>query len=240
MAAGKGSRLSSGIRSTACKALVKLGGAPLITYSLENLNSLGIKEAVIVIGRKHGEIPATLGSKYKGVSLAYVIQEKPVGLVNAMLSAKHLIRDGFVLQLSDEVFFGSQVEDALLPGNGAFDFSVGFTTDSAEKIRRNFSIETDEKMGILHCTEKPEQVFDDRKGTGFCAFSQECLDLLDEAYDARQNEPKDLCDFINLLISLGKKGRAVHIAEEEINVNTPEELQYAQKRFHEVLSAEAE
>ena len=41
----------------------------------------------------------------------------------------------------------------------------------------------------------------------------------------------DLCDFMNLLIADGKKGIAVHVAEEEININDPDMFVYAEQRL---------
>ena len=38
----------------------------------------------------------------------------------------------------------------------------------------------------------------------------------------------NLCDFFNVLISIGKVGQTVEVAEKEMNINTPEDLSYAE------------
>ena len=67
-------------------------------------------------------------------------------------------------------------------------------------------------------------------GTGFCVFSAECFALLRAKYTA-QTSVGDLCDFMNLLVENGRKGIAVHIAAEEINVNDPGMYGYAEQRL---------
>ncbi|MBQ6420583.1 MAG: sugar nucleotidyltransferase [Clostridia bacterium] len=233
LAAGKGSRLSPDASAGVCKALVEVEGAPLITYSLENLIRLGVRKATVVVGNGRREIESFLGDRYKGIRLAYAVQEKPLGLVNAIVSAKETVRSDVVLQLSDEIFLRPMLGEAFLSQLAGLDFAVGYTLDSEEKIKRNFSIETDENMRLLGCKEKPQQVSGNRKGTGFCWFSRACWELLVSVYDRQKNSPNDLCDYINLLIADGKTGKAIRIAEEEINVNTPGDLLYAQRRIRQ-------
>ena len=231
LAAGKGSRLSPDGKDEVCKALVLVGGKPLISYSLDNLIRLGVRTALVVIGPQHQNIVQTLGNDYRGLTLHYVVQTQPIGLANAMLCARDLIDDDVVLQLSDEIFLQPCDASVLLKAYEEKDFLVGYTLDSEEKIRQNYSLNADENGKVLHCTEKPTQVENDRKGTGFCMFSAACFAMLKTAYDAETNRPADLCDFINLLIENGMNGTTCHIAEEEININTPAELRYAKQRL---------
>ncbi|MCR5040473.1 MAG: NTP transferase domain-containing protein [Clostridia bacterium] len=230
LAAGKGARLSPGSPGTVIKPLAEAGGSPLISYSFGILRSLGIKNAVVVIRRGHEKIADSLGPVYMGTNVRYVVQDEPTGLVSSMAAAKDLIDGDVLLQLSDEVFLNPTVDARLFEG---CDFAVGYTLDSEERIRRNFSVEVSGDGVLLGCEEKPKHVFNDMKGTGLCYFSKECFDLLQELIDTSGNAPKDLCDFFSLLISRGKIGRAFLAAEEEINVNTPEELSYADRRIRE-------
>ena len=233
LAAGKGTRLSAGNDVGVCKALVEVGGRPLICYSLDNLRRLQVKKAVIVVGPDHKNIISTLGERYHEIELHYAVQEHPVGLMNAAVCGKDEMTQDVVFQLSDEIFLQSAPAGALLDAFERADFLVGYTHDTEDKIRRNFSLTTDEMGRILSCEEKPKTVVNQKKGTGFCVFSKECYQSLAASYDAARNWPNDLCDFINLLIQNGKVGMAFHIAEEEININTPEELAYARVRVQQ-------
>ena len=218
--------------SEVCKALVRVADTPLIVYSLENLRRLGIEKATIVIGNRHGEIPASLGSDYRGIALQYAVQKQPIGLANAMISASAYLKEDLIFQLSDEIFLQSEIEKILPDGTDPFDFAIGYTMDSAERIRQNYAVELDEQKRIFRCTEKPKTVLNNMKGTGFCYFSRDCYTLLVQNYDPEKNQPNDLCDFMNLLVQNGKTGRAVQIAREEININTPADLLYAKQRLN--------
>ena len=229
LAAGKGTRFSGDGKSSTCKALLEVGGEPLIFYSLKNLLRLGAKKAVIVIGPQHQRIVDTLGSSFCGMPLQYTVQTSPVGLASAMLCGRELIDDDVVLQLSDEIYLSPAPAEELTAAFEGIDFLVGYTLDSPEIIRRNYSVDTDENDRILHCTEKPTLVTNDRKGTGFCVFSSACYELLKRTYDPETNKPGDLCDFINALVQSGKTGTAVCVAEREININTPAELELARQ-----------
>ena len=139
LAAGKGSRLSPDMSSEVCKALVRVADTPLIVYSLENLRRLGIEKATIVIGNRHGEIPASLGSDYRGIALQYAVQKQPIGLANAMISASAYLKEDLIFQLSDEIFLQSEIEKILPDGTDPFDCAIGYTMDSAERIRQNYA-----------------------------------------------------------------------------------------------------
>ena len=226
LAAGEGTRLFGSGLTGGCKPLVEVNGKRLLTYALDNLSAFGVRRAVIVVGKYAEEIKAVYGDHYRDIQLIYAQQEEPVGIVNAILSAAPCVTDDIVLQLSDEIFVG--LKPAQEPLCGGVDFAVGYVTEQdARKIRGNYSIDLDADGAVLKCTEKPTEVDNHYKGTGFCFFKRETLDTLRNFYDRAENKPNDLCDFINLLISKGKRGCIFETADAEININTEKDLQRA-------------
>ena len=226
LAAGEGRRLFGADTAEGCKPLVEVHGKRLLSCALDNLVLLGVRQAVIVVGKHEKAIKTVYGSVYEGVQLTYAYQNEPNGIVNAILSAEKYIMDDFVLQLSDEIFFGLKPIDNPLEDDN--DFAVGYVVEDDEnKIKGNYSIDLNSKEEILKCTEKPTVVTNHYKGTGFCFFKKKTLNTLKEIYDRKTNKPTDLCDFINLLISKGSRGCIIEIAEEEININTKQDLQRA-------------
>lgn len=226
LAAGEGRRLFGDEVSNGCKPLVEVQGKQLLSYALDNLLLLNVRQAVIVVGRHAKAIKSAFGDTYKGMRLVYAYQEEPNGIVSAILSAEPYITDEIVLQLSDEIFVGLKP----LPEtwNRGADFAVGYVTEADKnKIKGNYSIDTDADGTVLRCTEKPTEVFNPYKGTGFCLFKKETLDILRASYESETNEPNDLCDFINLLIRQGRRGRIFEVADAEININTEHDLQQA-------------
>lgn len=226
LAAGEGTRLFGSGLTGGCKPLVEVNGKKLLTYALDNLSAFGIRQAVIVVGKYADAIKEAYGDWYQDIQLVYAQQEEPVGIVNAILSAEAYVTDDVALQLSDEIFVGlNPVQEPL--GGGA-DFAVGYVTEQDErKIKGNYSIDLDQDGTVLKCTEKPTEVTNHYKGTGFCFFKREMLDTLKAFYDSAANKPNDLCDFINLLISKGKRGCIFEAADAEININTERDLQRA-------------
>ncbi len=211
-----------------CKPLVEVHGKNLLSYALDNLLLLGVRQAVIVVGKYADAIKHVYGDVYKDIQLQYAYQEAPSGIANAILSAEPYINDDFALQLSDEIFLRLKPMEA--PFQFGADFAVGFVKEADDnKIKGNYSIDLDAQGRVLKCTEKPSTTVNHYKGTGFCFFRKATLNTLKAFYDADQNQPADLCDFINLLISKGSNGCILEIADAEININTEQDLQRARQ-----------
>lgn len=228
LAAGDGKRLFPDTAAAGCKPLLFVNGKRLLSYSLDNLARLGIKKSVIVVGRYADEIKETYGNTYGDIELEYARQSSPIGAVNAIVSAKDKIDEDIILQLSDEIFTGFRVTKEEL--SGCPDFLVGYVKETdRERIKGNFSIDLSDGGKVLRCTEKPETVTNDLKGTGFCFFSRSAVKALFDNYNEAGNRPADLCGFIHLLIVSGFEGRILNVAEREFNINTPSDLAYAKE-----------
>ena len=228
LAGGNGNRLKQSFDNECCKPLVKIKEKMLIEFSLEALIDLHIKDVYIVIGNDGERIKSAIGNSYKGLNISYVYQVKSDSLIDALVSALDKVNsDSAVTLLADEIFIGFKSQDIRnYIQDPDFDFYCGFTYENdPEKIKRNYSIETDEDFNIIRCTEKPSLVINNLKGTGFCIFSNDALSLLKLSYNAQS--ARELCDFINLLVDQNCKGLAVCVAEKEFNINTYEDLKEA-------------
>ena len=230
LAAGEGKRLNNDMPEKTAKPLVNINQKYLIEYSLQNCVDAGIKTVIIVVNSDNkNSIASSIGSEYNGMNIFYAVQKSPIGLLNAALSASEYLNDCVMLQLSDEIFINPKIKECVkLYADGA-DFVVTFVYENnKEKIRNNFSIDLDGNRNVIHCVEKPKKIINDLKGTGLCIFSRECMDLLKKLYNQSENYPDNLCDAFNLLVESRKSGKAFCISEEEININTVSELEYAQ------------
>ena len=229
LAAGNGSRFIEKYGAELCKALVKIGGRPIIEYSLENLFRMNVERIYIVVGRYAEDIRGAVGDAYRSVPVTYVHQESPIGLINALSKTLFYFDDDMTVQLGDEIFIGADI-----PGlcgeikSGESEFLCCITREDDEKnIRKNYSVELDSQFRLLGCTEKPETTHNMYKGTGFCVFSRACVRFLRKRYDQTNNYPFDLCDYMNELIAAGKTGKCFLLSGREINVNTVSDFNYA-------------
>ena len=234
LAAGDGRRLKASSKEDCCKPLIKLKGKRLIEYALDNLIDLDISRAYIVVGKEGDLIKKNLGNQYKSLELFYVVQAQQTGLINAFMQAISFIGsdESVVLQLSDEIFVDLKIQNIKkITASDEYDFYCGITyEDDVEKIKNNFSVDVDENGNLTECVEKPVEVINNIKGTGFCVFSSQAVQALSENYAVSRNI-NDLCDYMNFLISENKKGLALHIAEKEFNINTFSDLYEVQTYF---------
>ncbi len=228
LAAGNGTRLKNSTGEDCCKALKKIKDVCLIEFALGNLLQLGIGRVCIVIGKQGDLIKSAIGNEYKGIEVTYACQKEQKGLINALMQGINCVGDEeeIILQLADEILIGLKTQAIKSALNEMHsDFYCGVTYEADEqKIKNNFSVETAEGMTVKKCTEKPSQIINNIKGTGFGIFGCGSVKLLKELYDESTNTPNDLCDYINSLISLGKKGTALVVAEQEFNINTASDL----------------
>ena len=227
LAGGNGTRFSA---SGCCKPLLKINGKYLIEYSLDNLIAMHIDRAVIVVGKYENDIQAALGSRYGHMELRYARQEIPAGCIHALFSAlPYWNGETVVLQLSDEIYIRFDAE-AVKQKAGA-DFLCGYTaTNNMDAVRDNYAVYCEGRSAqMLRCEEKPKAVHNNKKGTGFCVFDPSCILFLKKQYPSACDHFVTLSDYMNRLIAEGKTGLAVPIAEEEININTPEKMQYAER-----------
>ena len=86
LAGGKGSRLKS-ISKGIPKPLMKINGKYFICYIFEKLIMAGFRKVYISVGYKSDEFQQILGNVYKGLSLVYLNEKKPLGTGGAILNA---------------------------------------------------------------------------------------------------------------------------------------------------------
>lgn len=232
LAAGDGKRLKDSAKEDHCKPLIKIKEKRLIEYALDNLVELGLTKVYIVVGKEGTLIKKVLGDKYGCLKLFYVVQSEQKGLVDAFAQAVNAINseEPIVLQLSDEIFTGLKIEAIKnCIKTESHDFYCGITfEDNIEKIKCNYSVDIKDDYVIKKCVEKPTHVPNNIKGTGFCVFNREALQVFKIENSVEKENLYDLCDYINYLTACNKNGLALHIAEKEFNINTFTDLFEAQ------------
>ncbi len=235
LAAGDGTRLKMSTGQDICKSLRKINDKHLIEFALDNLIALNITDAYVVIGKQGDLIKDAIGNKYESLNVHYVHQAQQNGLVNAFVEALNIIdhNETVILQLADEIFVDLKTESikkALESEKSNFFCGVTYE-ENPEKIKNNFSVESDDESRLVKCIEKPKAVNDNIKGTGFSIFNGKSQKIIKETYARVPEKLYDLCDCFNYLTTLSYGGSVLFVAEREFNINTVSDLTEAEMFF---------
>lgn len=236
LAAGRGKRL--GDRSdSGNKCMLRIGGKTVLEYNLERAATLGVDEIILVVGHRAEDIVNEYGIRYENTRIRYVIQPEQQGLVHAIECAKPaLASDDFFLMLGDEVLVNSRHREMLsaFVSEDAFAMCGVVFEDDAAKIRRTYTVLTDNGNRIYRLIEKPKSPLGCLQGTGHCIFKNDILSYVERTPIHPERHERELPDLVQCAVDNGKTVKIFHICSRYANVNSEEDL----KEAEELLSME--
>jgi D-glycero-alpha-D-manno-heptose 1-phosphate guanylyltransferase len=105
LAGGLGTRLRSAVPDLP-KPMAPISGRPFLEYQLNYWISQGVSRFVLSVGYRHEAIVQHFGPRYKGVEIAYAVEERPLGTGGGFLAAAEKVgrREPFLLLNGDTYF----------------------------------------------------------------------------------------------------------------------------------------
>jgi len=224
LAAGLGKRLRP-ITESIPKALISVGGKPLIAYPLLKLKEAGIENVGIVIRPEdYSKFKSSL--KFFGLKIEYIFQKIPQGTAKALECAKDFIsEDNFLLCWCD--FLSPFDYKKLIKEHLKFKPTATILINK-EKDPSGTAQVLFKDYYITKIIEKPSKQFSLWGSTGLLALEPDVFSVIPKIKPSAQGE-YHVADVLQYLIDQGKEVRFVKLDTWRINVNTFEDLRLAEK-----------
>jgi glucose-1-phosphate thymidylyltransferase len=198
--AGVGSRLRPHTH-TVPKSLINVAGKPMLAHILDELEKIGIDEAVFVIGHMGDKIAEYVRRKHPGIKSSFVEQPDPKGLGHAIWLTKQAVGERPALIILGDTLFRADFKSVL--AGGVSSLGVKEVDDP-----RRFGVAIVEEGRISRLVEKPDTPISRLAIVGIyylihSGLLYECLDELIEKGQTTKGEYQ-LTDALELMLKKGE------------------------------------
>ncbi len=216
--AGKGTRMAKDYEGP--KHLLPVAGKPIVEHVLDRLPR-EVRELIFIVGGPHEEAIRRHFSDgtYRGRRIAFLVQEKPLGLAHAFRVAVPVITGRWLGMVGDDIF-GPRSLRALVQQR---DLAVG---GSRVARPQNFGVlVTDDDGFLVRSVEKPKAFVSDLVWNGAMVMDTDFFDM--EMVPSARGE-YEVPDMWMKLIAAGRKIEVIK-ADYWLPINDKAQLEVAEK-----------
>jgi len=196
LAAGEGQRLRP-FTSNKPKAMLSIAGKPILGYVVDALARNGIRDIILVVGYHKEHIFDWLGSgEEMGVSITYVTQDTQLGTAHALLQAKGMTEDEFLVLPGDNLIGADAIAHLVSMEPEAI---LVKTVDNPAR----YGVVTLEGDVLKEVVEKPKEAKGYIINTGIYAFSSDIFEFIGTMLG--------IPDVLNSMIAGGHSLKAVEV-----------------------------
>lgn len=231
LAAGKGRRMNS---KTMNKVVLLLQNKPMVVYAIDLLESIGIKDIIVVVGFAKESVINVLKSRVK-----YAEQQKILGTGHALACALKkippYITDIIVLNGDDSAFHKKEALEKLIEKHNLANASISFMTIKVKDPHSLGRIIRDENGIIIKIVEEKDATEDQKKinevHPGCYIFSTAFLKKYIKKIKKNPISGEYyINDLMDLAVAHGEKIETVLVDNAKWRgINTEEELKSAEK-----------
>ena len=102
------------------KFLFKFLGKPLLEHQIERIMEAGLNQFIMVANPQNLEEVEQISRNVSGAKVEFAVQEKPLGIANALESAEHLLEDEVMVVNPNDVFQSSAYTSLIQARNNGF------------------------------------------------------------------------------------------------------------------------
>ena len=191
LAGGSGTRLYP-LTEVISKQLLPIYDKPMIYYPLSVLMLANIRDILIISTPQDKTRFQRLlqDGKRFGIHIEYAIQERPGGIVEALLIGAHFIgNDSCALILGDNIFYGNGLTKILQHGHSTVEEGNALLYAYSVSHPEDFGVVTfDQQHHVQSIEEKPSHPQSNYAITGLYFYPQGVVQLAKEVQPSQRNE----------------------------------------------------